>query len=109
MPPCEGYCMNRKEELLKIFEGVDGDILTIITPLIDDLVFIEDQLKELKGKPFIKYHPTDPTIQKQTPSGRLYRDLLAQEKDIIRILCSQLHKGGASEDESPLRAYLKNL
>ena len=105
----EGAEMSRKEDLLKIFEGVDGDILTIVTPLIDDLVFIEGQLEELKGKPFIKYHPTDNNLQKQTPAGRLYRDLLAQEKDIVRILCSQLHKGGASEDESPLRAYLKNL
>lgn len=101
--------MNRRDELKKIFQDADENILTIVEPMIDDLVFIEGQLEDLRKKPFIKYHPNDPSIQKTTAAGKLYKDLLAQEKDIVRILCSQLHKGGTSEDESPLRAYLKNL
>lgn len=101
--------MNRKEELLKIFKELDGNVLTIVEPMIGELVFIEEQLAELRTKPFIKYHPQDPSTQKQTPAGRLYKDLLAQEKDIVRILCSQLHKTGSEDGESPLRAYLKGL
>lgn len=101
--------MGRKDELLQIFQELDKDVLTIVTSLIDDLVFIEGQLDELRKQPFIKYHPKDPSIQKQTPAGKLYKDLLAQQKDIVRILCSQLHKGGKGESESPLRQYLKGL
>lgn len=101
--------MTRKDELIKIFGDVDDSVLTIVAPMIDDLVFIEGQLEELRTKPFIKYHPNDPANQKATASGKLYKDLLAQEKDIVRILCSQLHKGATEETESPLRAYLKKV
>lgn len=101
--------MNRRDELLKIFKELDGNVLTIVEPMIGELVFIEEQLVELRTKPFIKYHPNDPSIQKPTPAGKLYKDLLAQQKDIVRILCSQLHKTGSEDGESPLRAYLKGL
>lgn len=101
--------MDRKGELLKIFKGLDKNVLTIVEPMIDDLVFIEDQLRDLRAKPFLKVHPKDPTIQKATPASRMYKDLQAQERDIVRILCSQLHKGANEETESPLRAYLREL
>lgn len=101
--------MSRRDELLKIFKELDGNVLTIVEPMIGELVFIEEQLAELRTKPFIKYHPNDPSIQKQTSAGKLYKDLLAQQKDIVRILCSQLHKGGEGESDSPLDAYFKSM
>lgn len=101
--------MDRKTELLNIFKELDGNVLTIVTPMIDDLVFLESQLTELRKKPFIKYHPNDVSNQKQTAAGKLYKELLAQEKDIIRILCSQLHKGGEGSEESALDTYFKSL
>lgn len=101
--------MTRKDDLLKIFEGMDKNVLTIVEPMVGELVFIEEQLVELRSKPFIKYHPNDESLQKQTPAGKLYKDLLAQQKDIVRILCSQLHKTGAEDSDSPLRTYLKSL
>lgn len=101
--------MTRQDDLLKIYKELDKNVLTIVEPMIGELVFIEEQLADLRTKPFIRYHPTDPTMQKQTPAGKLYKDLLAQQKDIVRILCSQLHKTGSDEGDSPLRAYLKTL
>lgn len=101
--------MTRREELSKLFSELDGNIQTIVSPMLEDLVFIEEQLEELRKQPFIKYHPKDPTIQKATPASKLYKDLLAQEKDIVRILCSQVHKGSSEDGESPLRAFLKTL
>lgn len=101
--------MARKDELLVIFKALDGNVLKIAEPMIDDLVFIEEQLKELRTKPFIKYDPNDMSRQRLTPAGKLYKDLLAQEKDIVRILFTQLNKTGSEKDDSPLRAYLKGL
>ena len=100
--------MNRKDELLAMFGDLDENVCTIVAPLIDDLVFIENQLVELKKLPFIKVHPIDGR-QKTTPAAKLYKEMLATQKDIVRILCSQLHKGGEGEGESPLRIYLKTL
>lgn len=101
--------MNRKEELIAIFKGMDGNVLTIVTPMIERLVFIEKQLIELEGKPLMKFHPDDPSRQKSLPAGRLYNQMLAQQKDIVRILCSLVHKGGDGEEESPLDAYFKRI
>lgn len=101
--------MTRKEELMAIFEGSDENVSKIVNPMIDDLVFIEEQLVELRKQPFIRYHPNDPSIQKATAASKLYKDLLAQSKDIVRILCSQIHKGGSEGDESPLDNYFRSL
>ena len=98
----------RSDELKKIFSEFDKNVQAVVVPLFSEMEFIETQLVELKKKPFIKYHPKDPSVQKQTPAGKLYKDLLAQEKDIVRILCSQLRKNDTDE-ESPLRKYLKRL
>ena len=99
--------MTRKDDLIKIFEGADKNVLTIVSPMIDELLFIEGQLEELKKHPFIKYHPANPALQRPTPAGRMYKDLIGQQKDIIRILCSQLNKSEAGEGDSPLRDYFK--
>ena len=100
--------MTRRDDLLKIFEALDKDILTVVSPMIDDLIFIEGQLSELKKYPFIKVHPSNPAMQKATPAGKLYKDLLSQEKDIVRILSSLIHKGNdGGEGDSALRDWLK--
>lgn len=98
----------RSDELKKIFSEFDKNVQAVVAPLFSEMEFIEAQLVELKKKPFIKYHPKDPSVQKQTAAGKLYKELLAQEKDIVRILCSQLRKNDTDE-ESPLRKYLKRL
>ena len=98
----------RVDQLKKIFSEFDQNVQAVVAPLFSEMEFIEEQLVELKKKPFIKYHPKDPSVQKQTPAGKLYKDLLAQEKDIVRILCSQLRKNDTDE-ESPLRKYLREL
>lgn len=98
--------MSRKEELLKIFEQVD-DQKGIIMPLIDDVVFIEDQLQQLRKLPFIKVHPKYPDIQKATPAAKQYKELLQQYNNCIKILTGILRKD-AAEEESPLRAFLNS-
>ena len=96
--------MNRKQELLKIFEEVE-DTKGIIIPMIDDVVFLEEQLKELRKLPFIKVHPEYPDIQKPTAAAKQYKELLQQYNNCIKILTGIVRKD-APEEDSPLRAYL---
>lgn len=98
--------MSRKDELLKIFDQID-DAKGIIKPLIDDVVFIEVQLEELRKLPFIKVHPEYPEIQKATPAAKQYKELLQQYNNCIKILTGILRKD-AAEEESPLRAFLNS-
>ena len=96
----------RREELLNIFKDVEG-VNDIITPLIDDVVFLEDKLVELRQLPFIRVNPDNTSMQKSTPAAKMYKEFLQQYNNCIKILCSVLSKNGGEED-SPLRAFLKN-
>lgn len=96
--------MTRKEELLKIFDQVE-DTKGIILPMIDDVVFLEDQLKALKKLPFIRVNPKDPSMQKATPAAKQYKELLQQYNNCIKILTGILRKD-TPDEESPLRAFI---
>ena len=95
--------MDRKEELLKVFENND---ITTIKPLVDEVVFLEQQLDSLKKLPFIKIHPSNPALQKATPAAKQYKELLQQYANIIKIL---MRASGTDEtdEESPLRKWVK--
>lgn len=96
--------MSRKEELLKYMNGKADPELT--EHLINEAVFLEEQLEALKKLPFIKVHPQNPELQKATPASRMYVSLMAQYNANIRTLA---HLSGATEteEESPLRAWAK--
>lgn len=96
---------DRKSELLAIFSDIDG-INDIITPLIDEVVFLEERLIELKQLPFIRFNPKNPSQQKATDAAKQYKEFLQQYNNCIKILCSVVNKNNA-EEESPLRAFIE--
>lgn len=97
--------MSRKTELLKLFEQVE-DSKDIILPMIDDVVFLEEQLQALRKLPFLRVNPKDPSMQKPTPAAKQYKELLQQYNNCIKILTGILRKD-APEEDSPLRAFLQ--
>lgn len=92
--------MDRKQELLDVIENAPA-----LVSLIDEVIFLENRLTELKKLPFIKVHPKDPTKQKSTPAQKQYKELLQQYTNVIRIL---LRVTGTDENdtESPLRKWV---
>ena len=94
--------MDRKEELLKII-GDDE----ILRPLVDEIVFLENQLTELKKLPFIVINPKNPNQQRTTPAQKQYKELLQQYTNIIKVV-SKLSGVDNDDDESPLRKWIKN-
>jgi hypothetical protein len=100
--------MGRSEELHQIFEGIDENQNKIVSALIDEAVFVEGQLTELKKYPFIKFHPQNPNLQKVTAAGKQYRDYLQTYTNIIDKLC-RIYGKDETEEESPLRAFLNGL
>ena len=97
----------RKQELLALVEGIQ-DTKGIIIPLIDDVVFLEGRLSELRALPFLRINPKNPAEQKPTAASRQYRELMQQYTQCIKILTGIVRKDG-QEEESPLRAYLNSL
>ena len=100
--------MDRATELHNIFKDVDEGKRVIVSKLIDEAVFLETQLTELKKYPFIKFHPKNPNLQKITAAGKQYREYLQTYTNIIRALERTL-ANEETETESPLRQFLKGL
>lgn len=92
--------MSRKEELLKLL----NDDITYV-PLVTEMVYLEDQLDELRELPKIKVHPTDKSKQKTTPAAKLYKEYLQQYTNIVRILMKATGTD-ENEEESPLRRWM---
>ena len=92
--------MTRKEELLKL---LNNDITYL--PLVTEMVYLEDQLDELRELPKIKVHPQDKTKQKTTPAAKLYKEYLQQYTNIVRILMKATGID-ENEEESPLRRWM---
>lgn len=95
--------MDRKEELLEI---INHD--RALVPLVDEMVYLEEQLAYLRGLPKLKVHPENPELQKVTPAAKLYREMLQQYTIAVRILMKATGRG-ETEEESPLRRYLNEM
>lgn len=100
--------MDRREELDNIFKDIDPNEKKLINPLIDEIVFLEKRMLDLKQLPFIRVHPKNPTKQETTPAAKQYKEFSQSYMNAIRLVCSLIHKTEGDE-ESPLRQYLKEL
>lgn len=98
----------RRDELVKAFSDVDEGMLTVVEPLIDDVVFLEATLDGLRKLPFLRVNPRNPADQKATPAARQYKEFLQQYNNCVKILTGIMRRDGA-EDESPLRAYINKM
>ena len=101
--------MDRKTELLKIIcKAGDADRVKA-EKLVDEVVFLEKNLEELRLLPFIKINPKDPTKQKATPAAKQYKELLQQYNNTMKLLLKiNGDLNGDPEEESPLRSWLKS-
>lgn len=100
---------DRKAELLKIVcKAGDADRIKA-ERLVEEVVFLEKNLEELRKLPFIKFNPKDPTKQKATPAAKQYKELLQQYNNTMKLLLKiSGDLNGETEEESPLRIWLKS-
>ena len=94
--------MTRKDELLKIIEN---DVVLI--PLVNEIITIESRLEEVSKLPFYKVNPKNPEQQKMLPAFRIYKELLQQYTNCIKVL-SQASGQDESGEESPLRKWVNS-
>ena len=92
--------MTRKEELI---EAVHGN--TLLIPLVNDMVYLEEQLEYLQTLPKIRIHPDDPSKQKATSAAKLYKELLQQYTNIVKVML-RATRSEDIEEESPLRKWM---
>lgn len=94
--------MTRKEELLNVI-GNDP----VLVRLVDDMVYLENELDQLRAYPKLKVDPCNPIRQKATPASKQYKEYLQQYTNVVKIVA---RKTGADmqDDESPLRKWMNH-
>ncbi|MBO7672032.1 hypothetical protein J6S88_01345 [bacterium] len=92
--------MDRKKELLDLIKNDSS-----LVPLIDEVVYLEEQLDYLRSLPKIKVHPQDPSKQKPTPAAKMYKEFLQQYINAIKVLLKATGVENENE-ESPLRRWM---
>lgn len=94
--------MTRREELLTVI----GDNKTLV-PMIDEIVYLEEQLDILRKLPKIKINPKNPEQQKATPAAKMYKEYFQQYINAIKAIEKSVGTD-ESEEESPLRKWVKS-
>ena len=95
--------MNRREELEKILNDANN---SFVSPLIDEILYLEDQLNYLRDLPKIRVNPNNPEQQKTTPAAKLYKEYLQQYLNALKLLLKTSDTGDDA-GESPLREWVK--
>lgn len=78
--------IGRKEQLLNIFDN--DDLKAVLTPIVSDVVFLEEKLEELRKLPFIRVSEKNQAMQKATPASKMYKEFLQQYNNCIKTLTS---------------------
>ena len=97
--------MQRKAELLKITEKLDDEQKKLIDPLLDDIVFLEKRMDELRELPFVSVHPKNKAIQKTTAAAIQYKRCSESHMNKIRFVSGLLRK----DDTSAADELMKKL
>ena len=88
----------RLESLRTIFEKVDADKAAVISPLLPQVVFMEERLESLLKVPHIRIHPDNPSRQEITAAGKQYKEMMQAYNNCLKILLSTL--GRYSQEEA---------
>lgn len=99
---------NRTETLKAVFKDAEQGKKDIIDKLIEEAVYLEEQMSSLKKYPFIKFHPSNPELQKVTAAGKQYREYLQTYVNIVDKL-ARIYGKEETTEESPLREYFKKI
>ena len=98
--------MSRREELVKL---VPDESLELVSDVLDEIIFLEGKLEELKKLPFIQIHPQDATKQRSTPAAKQYKEFLQQYINCVKVIEAVIYRDkrleGDEVEESPLRKW----
>ncbi|MCR5652219.1 MAG: hypothetical protein K6F88_00295 [Ruminococcus sp.] len=95
--------MSRRDDLTEIFKKVSEDKRTLVSRLIDDVVWYEDEIAKLKKLPQIRMHPKNPEVQKKTAAAKLLKEYSQSYMNAVRILLGVLNKEDTDDKDELLK------
>ena len=101
--------MSRKEDLLKL---LPAETIVLTEEVVNKILFLEKKMDELKELPFIQVDQKNNMRQRSTPAAKLYKELLQQYTNCVKILEAVIYRNrkleGPEEEASPLEEWLMN-
>lgn len=82
----------RLEQLREIFDSIDDDKKQVIEPLLCDVVFMEERLRDLKKLPHIRVDKNNPHKQAVTPAFKQWKDTQQQYLNALKVLMMALYR-----------------
>lgn len=101
----EKYYEERKTKFNEILKNLDEEKRLILSNLVEQFLFIEKQLNDLMTKPFIRFHPDDPSLQKPTAAAKQYKELsqiYTNQAKIILAVCKNID----TDDDDPVKEFV---
>lgn len=98
--------MERQAEINTALNGTSKEVKAVLSPLIDEVIFIEKNLEELKKLPFIAVNPKNTQQQRYTVAYKQYKELFQQYTGAVKILLGAVDDKAEGKD-SPLQQYFK--
>lgn len=100
--------MEKYKELLEAFKKADPNNFILVQETINEMVFIEGKIADLKKLPFIKVHPDKPELQKATPAAKQYKELMQTYLYMTKIIVALINKINFEEDDA-FSKFLKTV
>lgn len=98
--------LGRKEELIKL----TGNSSELMEQLVDEILYMETQLKYYRSLPQIRVDKERPERQRATPAAKLYKETMQQYTNCIKIIArGNAYKLIARQDVQQYIAYLRYL
>lgn len=88
--------MARFEQLCEITGKLGEQQQAIIKPLLEDIVFMENRLCELRKLPHLRVHPKNPARQEVTPAGKQYKEIMQSYLNAVKVIMTALNRNDTS-------------
>lgn len=89
----------RIEKLKEAFSSVPEDIRIMAEKLIEDAVFWEKQIEELRKYPQYVVHPNNPSLVKPSKISRQLERAQVQYTQIVKSLVTIYSRSGGADEE----------
>lgn len=96
----------RYDELMKVIKDIDKEKAIVLRPLVEDIVFIEERMQELRKLPQIRVSSTNKAIQKATPASKQYKELMQSYLNAVKVLMNAIYRSGGDDDGNELLEVL---
>lgn len=94
----------RRKQLEEIFQNIDKDQKSLVEPELDEVVFLETRMEELKKLPFVEVHPKNPARQRPTAAAREYKNCQTSYINALRFLYSILKQNDTTAQDALFEA-----